>query len=71
MRSGRRRSRRKAGSRIATRAARGAVVAIEVGEGHDRHAVEALGLEIRQLAKRLGLEVRTLQVEAVEREPSA
>ncbi len=70
MPSGRGRSRRRGSSGRGRRAARDGVVVLEVAEGLDRHAVEALALEIRRLARRLGLEVKALQVETTE-EPSA
>ncbi len=63
MPSGRRRSRRR-GSKA--RAERDGVVMLEIDEGLDRHAVEALALEIRRLAQRLGLEITALQVETTE-----
>ena len=71
MPSGRRRSRKRGSSRPTERPGRDAIVHIEIGEGLDRHAVEALRLEIRRLALRLGLEIRALQVETVEEKPSA
>ena len=70
MPSGRGRSRKRRASRPIERSGRDGVVEFEVGEGLDRHSVEALALEIRQLANRLGLEIRTLRVEATEAEPS-
>lgn len=70
MPSGRGRSRRRGSSGRDRRPDRNGVLEIQIGEGLDRHAVEALALEIRQLAKRLGLKITALQVDATE-DPSA
>lgn len=72
MPNGRRRSRRRTTrSNLVKRADRDGVVEIEISEGLDRHAVEALRLEIWHLAKRLGLEIKALQVETIEEGTSA
>jgi hypothetical protein len=62
--------RRRTRSNPAQRADRDGVLELRLGEGLDRHAVEALALEIRRLATRLGLEVKELQVRATEEGPS-
>ncbi len=64
------RSQRRGSSGRGRRPDRDGVLEIQIGEGLDRHAVEALALEIRQLAKRLGLKITALQVDATEDEPS-
>jgi hypothetical protein len=67
MPNGRRRSRRRTTSSDRRRRAnRDGVVEIEISQGLDRHAVEALRLEIWHLAKRLGLEIKALEVETIE-----
>lgn len=63
--------RRRTRSNPAQRADRDGILELRLGEGLDRHAVEALALEIRQLAKRLGLKITALQIGATEDEPSA
>jgi hypothetical protein len=45
-----------------------AVHRFEITGEMDRHAVEALTLEVRHLARRFGFEVRDLRVEVVEGE---
>ncbi len=45
-----------------------AVHRFEITGEMDRHAVEALTLEVRHLAQRFGFEVRDLRVEVVEDE---
>ncbi len=70
MPGGRGRSRRASSGRRKRRD-RAGVLEIQIGEGLDRHAVEALVLEIRQLARRLGLEITSLTVDVTEDESSA
>jgi hypothetical protein len=69
--SGSGRSRRRGSSGRGKRPDRDGVLEIQIGEGLDRHAVEALALEIRQLAKRLGLKIAALEIGATEDAPSA
>jgi len=47
------------------------VYRIEITGNLDRHAVEALQLELRRLAKRTGVDIQELRVERVEAESSA
>jgi hypothetical protein len=70
MPGGRGRSRRASSGRRKPRD-RDGLLEIQIGEGLDRHAVEALALEIRQLARRLGLDITTLTVDVTEDESSA
>lgn len=44
---------------------------IEITGSLDRHAVEALQLELRRLAKRTGVDIQVLRIERVEAESSA
>jgi hypothetical protein len=44
-----------------------AVRRIEISGTLDRHAVEALQLELRRLAKRFGVEIKELRVERPEK----
>ena len=48
-----------------------AVRRIEIIGTLDRHAVEVLQLEIRRLAKRFGIEIKTLRVEGLGKGSSA
>ncbi|MBI4610124.1 MAG: hypothetical protein HY726_14080 [Candidatus Rokubacteria bacterium] len=47
------------------------VYRLEISGDLDRHAAEAIRLEIRRLAKRYGVDIHALRVEAAEEDSSA